>query len=634
MEKQPSTEDQFLVLINQIIEDNSDNQNFSVEDLAQKVGLSQSMLHRKIIKLTNKTASDLITETRLAKAKELLENGADTASSVAYRVGFKDPSYFNKVFKKRYNISPGNVRKSLADKLTHLPKDKKSKIISLSKLKSYNYKLFLKALVIILIIIIALGETYYYFRVIKQPEKSIAVLPLRNLTGQPENNYFVDGMHDALIGELSKIELLRVISRTSTVHYLNSDKSLTDIANELGVNTIVEGSVLAAEDSLRILIQLIDVFPKERHILTNEYYDDMHNVLSIQTKAAKDIAQKIRIRLSKHEEQLLTKSRKVNPETYKAYLRGMYYLNQGTAESFEEGINCMYEAIERDPADPFVYAGLALGYAIKGHGMIAPARSFRSAEVAARKALNIDPALDEAYTALALLYLNQFWDWPKARKAFENAILHNPNNEIAHAHYAFYHALNGDKEKALYHSETAVAIEPFSASYHSWLAWLYYYYGDYEKAEFYARKSLELKEDIPYGNLVLVWIYLKKKQYQQAIDLHKKLPEYGEYYKMLIGYTYVQTGNREKALSMWNEWEEYSQKHWVNPFHRGILAGMLGFNDRAFELLNEACDNKYYPTIYIDIFPGVEFIQDDPRYNELLQKMNLPYNKTLLTAKQ
>ena len=182
MEKQPSTDDQFLALINQIIEDNIDNQNFSIEDLAKNVGLSQSMLHRKLIKLTNKTASDVITEIRLAKAKELLENGADTASSVAYRVGFKDPSYFNKVFKKRYNISPGNVRKSLADDLIHLPKDKKSKIISLSKLKSYNYKLFLKALVIILIIIIALGETYYYFRVIKRPKKSVAVLPLRNLT--------------------------------------------------------------------------------------------------------------------------------------------------------------------------------------------------------------------------------------------------------------------------------------------------------------------------------------------------------------------------------------------------------------------------------------------------------------------
>jgi TolB-like protein/AraC-like DNA-binding protein/Tfp pilus assembly protein PilF len=630
MEKQPLTDDQFLALINQIIEDNIDNSNFSVEDLAQKVGLSQSMLHRKLIKLTNKNASDVITETRLAKAKELLENGAETASSVAYRVGF-NPSYFNKVFKKRFNISPGNVRKSLADKFIHLPAGRKSKIISLSRLK--DYKFLLKTLIIILIIIIAGGEIYYYFRVIKQPEKSVAVLPIRNLTGDPENAYFVDGMHDALTGELGQIESLRVISSTTTLQYRNSDMLLKDIANELGVNIIVEGSVFCSGDSLCFLIQLIDVFPKERHIMANEYRDDMHNALTIQRKAVKDIAHKIRIKLSKDEEQILAKSRTVDPETYKDYLRGMHYLNQGTAESFETGINYMYKAIERDPADPFAYAGLALGYAIKGHGMIAPEGSFRSAEVAAHKALKIDPTLDEAYTALALLYLNQFWDWRRAQIAFENAIEHNPNNGIAHAHYAFYHALNGDKDKALYHSEMAVAIEPFSASYHSWLAWLYYYYGEYEKAEFYARKSLELKEDIPYGNLVLGWTYLKKKQYQKAIELHKKLPEYGEYYKMLIGYTYVQTGKREKAIAMWNEWQEYSEKHWVNPFHRGMLAGMLGFNDKAFELLNEACDNKYYPTIYIDIFPGVEFIRDDPRYDKLLQKMNLPYNKTLLTAK-
>jgi TolB-like protein/AraC-like DNA-binding protein/Tfp pilus assembly protein PilF len=630
MEKQPSTGDQFLSIINQIIEDNIDNENFSVEDLAQNAGLSRSMLHRKIKKLTGKSSIDLITEIRLTKARELLENNVATASEIAYMVGFRDPNYFYRVFKKQFDISPGDVRRKGVVDLDHLSTDEKPEIIG--KGKSKGRRLYAKVAVIILIIIITVCGVYYLFKANRPFNKSIAVLPLHNLTGQPENAYFVDGMHDALIGELGQIESLRVISRTSTLRYRNSDMLLKDIADELGVNTIVEGSVKGAGDSLRILIQMIDVFPKERHILVNEYHDDMRNVLKIQTEVAKDISKKIRIKLSKDEEQLLTKSRTVDPETYKAYLRGMFHLNQGTSESFKKGMNYLHEAIERDPGDPFAYAGLALGYAILGHEMIAPKKTFRSAESAANRALRMDPTLDEAYTALALLYLYQFWDWPMTRAAFENAIASNPNNEIAHAHFAWYHVLFGDMEKSIYHAETAIEIEPFSASYHSWLAWLYYQNGEYEKAEFTARKSLELKDNIPYGNLVLGWTYLKKKQYQKALEIHEKLPKEGDYYIMLLGYTYIQTGNREKALAMWSDLENNSEKKWVNPFYKGMLAGMLGFTDRAFDLLNEACDNKYYPTIYIEIFPGAEFIKDDPRYNELLQKMNLPYKRTLLTS--
>jgi len=632
MENQPSMRDQFLTIINQIIEDNIDNENFSVEDLAKKVGLSRSMLHRKLKKLAGKSASSYITEIRLNHAKNLLENDVATVSEIAYRVGFSDPSYFNKVFKKYFNISPGNIRKNLALNQNRLPTGQKPEISASSK--SNAYRLFVKAVFVLLIIVIAGGGAYYLFGTIRFPEKSIAVLPLANLTGQPDNAYFVDGMHDALIGELGQIKSIRVISRTSTLQYRDTDMLLQNIARELGVNTIIEGSVMGAGDSLKLLIQMIDVFPKERHLLTNEYSDDMHNVLKIQTKVVKDIAQNINIQLSKDEKQLLAKSHPVDPETYKTYLRGMYYLNQGTEESFKTGINYLIKAIENNPGDPLAYAGLALGYAIRGHGMIVPEESFRSATAAANRAIKIDPAQNEAYTALALLYLYQLWDWPMAHEAFENAIANNPNNEIAHAHYAYYYVLFGNNEKYIYHARRSVEISPFSASYHSWLAWLYYYNKEYEKAELSARRSLELKEDNCYGNLVLGWTYLQKKQYQHAIKLHEKLPENDCYYKMLLACTYVQAGNRDKALALWNELQVYSETNWVNPFYSGMLAGALGFTDKAFELLNEACDNKYYPTLYIDIFPGAEFIRNDPRYNVLLQKMNLPYSSTIFTAQQ
>ena len=563
MDRPASADKQFLARINQIIDANLDNEHYSVENLARSAGLSRSMLHRKLKKITGKSAGELITEIRLARARELLENKAGTVSEIAFQVGFTDPSYFTKVFKKHFNVLPGEVRKeAIADKyeLTTV---------------AIKYRFLKRVLVIMLIVTTAGLGVYFLFSKVRSNEKSLAVLPLQNLTGNPENDYFVAGMHDDLIGELGRIESLRIISRTSTLHYRDSDKLLKTIARELGVNIIVEGSVMGAGDSLKLLIQVIDVFPEERHLLVNVYQDDMSNAINIQRKAIKDIAQNIRIRLSKEEEQLLVSSRTVNPENYKYYLKGMYYLNQGKAESFETGINCMVKAIERDPGDPLAYAGLALGYAIKGHGMIAPEGSFRSATAAAERALRIDPTLDEAHTALALIYSYQLWDWPKVKDAFEKALANNPNNAIAHAHYAFYYVHFDAREKALYHANMAVTLEPFSASYNAWLAWLYYYYGDYDQAEILAGEALELQEDIPYGNLILGWIYIKRKQYQKAVELHKKLPSYSDYYKMLLGYTYIQSGEREKALALWNEMETSSEKNFVNPFHRGMLAGML-----------------------------------------------------------
>lgn len=579
------------------------------------------MLHRKFKKAIGKSPSDYITEIRLNHARVLLENDVATVSEIAYRVGFSDPSYFNKVFKKHFSLSPGKIR------VNKLSETLKSKIYRtfISTVKGVLFK----AVVIFILIIIVGGGTYYIFLDDRSLDRSVAVLPLHNLTGDPEKTYLVDGLHDALIGELGGIKSLRVISRTSTLRYRNSDMLLQAIAEELGVNTIVEGSVIAAGDSLSLLIQLIDVFPEENHLLAREYNDAMHNVLNVQSAVVKDIVQKTSIELSVDEEDLLKKSRMVDPETYKDYLRGMFYLNQGTDESFETGMQFMIKAIKRDPGDPFAYAALSLAYAIKGHSMVTPVESFRSAEAAAERALRIDPTIDEAHTALALIYLYKYWDWTRARDAFENAIFHNPNNAVAHAHYAWYYFLYGEKQKSIYHLKTAVTLEPLSASYISWLALIYYSFGEFDKAERSAKKALELKENMPYGNLAMGWIYLRNKQYEKAIELHSKLPLYGDYYKMFIGYTYVISGERDKALAIWNEWEEYSKKNWVNPFHRGILASILGFHDEAFKCLNEAIDNKYYPSNFIVLFPGVEFIRDDPRYKMLFRKMNLPYRSML-----
>jgi TolB-like protein/AraC-like DNA-binding protein/tetratricopeptide (TPR) repeat protein len=618
--------DQFLGKINKIIDDNLDNESFSVTELAEHAGLSRSMLHRKLIKLTGISASDLIMEKRLIRAKELLDNNVATVSEIAYRVGFNSPSYFNKVFHKRFNLSPGDVRKNGA---AH----QNQQSIGEEQERPFSSHKSGRKVFIILSAIIAAGIGLYTLFTLTPPsEKSIAVLPLNNLTGHIDNDYFVDGLHDALIGELGQIGKLRVISRTSTLRYRDSQMLLKDIAKELGVNTIVEGSVTRAGDSLRILIQLIDVFPKERHIFAHEYHDGMHNVLTVQSSAVKDIAQKINIKLSKTEAQRLAKTRIVDPETYKAYLRGMYYLNQGTEESFEKGISFLQEAIKKDPGDPFAYAGLALGYSIIGHGQLNSEQAFLLAMSSAKKAIKLDPEIDEAYTALSMLYLYDVWDWSLTKEAFENALANNPNNEIAHAHFAWYHVLFDDMKESIYHAKMAVTLEPTSAAYATWLAWLYWVNKEYDQAESWARKSLTLKMDIPYGNLVLSWVYLQKKQYKQAVEYIEQLPTDNDYWKLLRGYIYVKAGQREKAMLYWNEMEEKSKNQWVNSCYRGMMASYLGFTDKAFEYLNDACEKKYYPISYINVYPCAEDIRQDPRYDKLLQKMNLPGKKAFITS--
>jgi TolB-like protein/AraC-like DNA-binding protein/Tfp pilus assembly protein PilF len=632
MENLSSMNDQFLGKINQIIETNLDNEHFSVEDLAQKVSLSRSMLHRKLIKLNGKSASDLITEKRLLRAKEMLENNVATASEVAYKVGFNSPSYFTKVFKKYYHVSPGDVRKGMMARPVHDPVNQEKANTITSHSKGFRSGLF--TLIISLIIISAGIGIYFILTVYRPVGKSIAVLPLHNLTGHSENDYFVDGLHDALIGELGQIGSLRVISRTSTLRYRNSDMLLKDIAKELSVNTIVEGSVLGAGDSLRMLIQLIDVFPKERHLLANEYTDGMQNVLTVQSNAVKDIADKINLRLTAGEEQRFAKPHEIDPETYKAYLRGMYYLNQGTAESFEKGINCLQQAIDRDPGDAHAYAGLAVGYALVGHGQLNSEEAFLQATSCAKKAIKLDPTIDEAHTALSILYLYDVWDWPATKEAFENALASNPNNEVAHAHFAWYLVLFNDMEGAIYHTKKAVMIEPFSPAYASWLALLYYTNKNYDEAEFWAKKSLTLYKNEPYGYLTLSLVCLKRNQYPEALGFIEKLPSDDDYYQILRAYVYAKSGQKEKAFAIWNMLEEASKERWVNSCYRGMLAACLGMKDEAFSLLNDACDKKYYPITYISFYPLTEDIRNDSRYDELLYKMNLPSNRELITSNQ
>ncbi len=611
MEAHQSMDEQFINKVNEVIEQNIDNENFTVEELATEVGLSRSMLHRKLTKLTGKNASETISEIRMSRARELLEHNVATVSETAYRVGYKNPSYFNKVFKNHYHISPGDVKREAVENHYQTTSHKTTK---------NKHQLLIIVGATLATLIVALSLLFYPF----SAPPSVAVLPLENLTGTSDNDYLVSGIHEALIGELGRIATLRVISRRSTLRYKETDMQLKDIATELNVNNIIEGSVLSAGDSIHLLLQVIKANKKETHLVTLDFHDELANILRIQSQVAQSVAQKVRARVSRKEMKRMSRSKTVNPELYKYYLRGMYLLHQGNVDAFNEGIGYLEKAIETDPGDAFAYAGLALGYATMGHGVDNPDVTFLKAFNAANKAIRLDPTMDEAYTALSMLILYRDWNWPLAQSSFESALQSNPNNAIAHAHYAWYFILFDNKAKAIEHAYKATLLNPLSPSYHAWLGMIYCHYNLFEEAEKSARRALDLNANTPYAHLILGCCRLQEKQYQQALTHHQRLPN-GLYWDMYQVYCYVECGQKDKAEEIWLQYKEKAEKQPVNYCFLGMIAANLGYTNEAFSYLNKAIDERMYPITYINFYPSTKNIRDDVRYIHMLQKMKLPY---------
>lgn len=417
---EPSMDQAFLQKLKEIVEENLGNEQFGVKDLARAAGMSRSKIHRKLQKITSQSTSQFIREIRLDHAFEMLQNQVATVSEISYRVGFSSPTYFSKCFHEYYGFPPRDAVHKPAD-------DNNEKTLAsagdtiIDGPKKTPFPIFY-SISFIFVLLLLLSGYYYYQNWINpaHPEReSIAVLPLHNFTGEDDQAFFVDGMHDALIGELGQLGNFRVISRTSTLRFRNTELSIKEIARILAVDNIVEGSVYRAEDSVRILIQLIAPEPEEQHLWAKNYDRNTEDILSLLSDVTRDIAQNVQVTLSPVEDSLLANRRQVNPEAYKAYLRGSYLLDQFTPESYEKGISYLLEATRIDPADPLPWARLALGYNTSGHGIIPAEDAYTRAQVAADRALKLDNTLGEVHLAQAVIALYSNWDWDAADKHFK-----------------------------------------------------------------------------------------------------------------------------------------------------------------------------------------------------------------------
>jgi serine/threonine protein kinase/tetratricopeptide (TPR) repeat protein len=451
--------------------------------------------------------------------------------------------------------------------------------------------------------------------------ESLAVLPLENPSDDPNQEYFSDGMTEALMTELSKIGALRVISRQSVMRYKGSDKSLSEIARELDVDAIVEGSVLRIGERVRVSAQLIGVEP-ERHLWADKYDRDFGDALILWSEVAQAIARQIEITLTPELQARLAARRSVNTETYEAYLKGMFHLNKMTPEGTKKGISYLHQAVEKDPADPLPYAGLALGYCIIGHGPAPSPEALPRAKAAALKALELDDTLAEAHAALAEVKLYYDWDWAGAEQSFRRAIELKPNVADVHAHYAWYLFLLGRLDEGLAEMKRAQELDPLLPIYTAWLGRQHWWAGQDEEAIEWARKSLELNPDFPVGLCVLGDVYAAKGIYEEAIAMHQKARAVAPHWGWSLGHTYALAGQRDEALKVLDELgKEYQQN---NAWGVAEIYAALGEKDEAFRWLEAGYENRHNWIPWMRCNRNYEPLRDDPRFGDLLRRMNLP----------
>jgi TolB-like protein/DNA-binding winged helix-turn-helix (wHTH) protein/Flp pilus assembly protein TadD len=449
------------------------------------------------------------------------------------------------------------------------------------------------------------------------PVRSLAVLPLENLSSNSED-YFADGMTDELITDLAQISALRVISRTSVMPYKGARKPLPQIARELNVDAVVEGTVLRSGKQVRITAQLIQA-PADKHLWAQSYEGDVHDTLALQKKVARAIAEQIRIKLTPQEEAVLGNVKVVNPEAYENYLKGRYFWNKRTADGLKKATYYFNQAIESDPNYSLPYTGLADIYQLSDHPQLA------REEV--QKALDLDDQLAEAHNSLArLLYLFN-GDWDGADREFRRALELNHNYAPAHHWYSMYLALEGRKEQALAEAEKAYELDPLSPVVGAYLAKILQEAGQYDKAIEQAKKTLDLEPDSAVTHAVLGIVYENKQMYAEAITEYKRALQLGGppgEMRGLLGYAYAVSGNRTDAEKIIAELKALWPGHTHAALDLAVVFSGLGDKENALYWLEKAQEMHVSDLIGIGQDSHFVEVRSDRRFQALVQRVGAP----------
>jgi len=457
-------------------------------------------------------------------------------------------------------------------------------------------------------------------------KSSIAVLPFEDLSPQKDQESLCNGITEDLITKLASIAQLKVISRTSVMRYKNVEKDVREIGKELDVATILEGSVQKEKDNVRINVQLVNV-KDGAHLLAESYDRKLESLFTIQDDISKAIVNALRIELVAGQEYMLIKRYTQNPDAYNLYLEGRLNWNKRTEEGLERSIELFEQAIARDPEFALAYAGVADAYLLLARmDILAPRAAYPKAKEAAEKALEIDDALAEGYAAVAFVKYNYDWDWMGAEIDFNWAVGLNPNYATAYQYYGSLLVSLGRFEEALAKFEKAKELDPSSIPVRASIASLFIYSRQYDLAAKTSKEILKMAPDSHIGSAYLGEAELQRKSFRRALkDFEKgnRLAGPGGQYLPEIAYAQAVAGNRIEAQKILDELIQRSEKTYVPAYSCAYIFAGLGIKDRAFEYLEKAYEEKSTGMILLKVDPKLDSLRDDPRFDALLEKMQL-----------
>ena len=453
---------------------------------------------------------------------------------------------------------------------------------------------------------------------------SIAVLPLENLSGDPSQEYFADGITDALITQLAKLHGLRVISRTSIMHYKSQRESLPNIARDLNVDAVVEGSVSRSGDHVRVTAQLIDA-RADRHLWAEEYNRDLRDVLSLQSELAHNIAEQVRATISSEDQLRMARLGTVEPAAYESYLRGRSFWNQRTPAGLKQAVAHFQHAIELDPGFAEAYSGLADAYTALGYTSYwSPGDSFPKAREFAEKALQIDPSLAEARASLAYVKLYYDWDWKGAESEFQAAITTNPNYATAHHWYSVLLTARGRHEEASSEILRAHELDPLSVPISTDMGFELYYARRYEEAITQLRSVLQTSPKFPLAHLWLGRAYEQERMYPEAITEFEQAGTALKDWPVIIaaaGHTYGRWGHKSDATAALHRMDELAKEEYVTPYGVALVFAGLEDREQAMNWLQKAYEGRSHWLVWLNLDPRFDNVRFDPRFRELLRRM-------------
>lgn len=475
------------------------------------------------------------------------------------------------------------------------------------------------AAALLLLLCAAAWGAWLWVRVAATPIRSIAVLPLQNLSGVTDEDYFAAGITEQLITELAQIRELRVISHQSVMRYKGSDKPVPEIARELQVDALVEGSTLREGDRVRITAQLIRANP-ERHLWSHAYDGDLRNVLALQSEVAQAIVREIRVKTTPQDKIRLATSRPINPEAYEAYLKARYFWSRwgsGTGKA----VDYFEKAIEKDPTYAPAYSGLAMCFASQLFWK-RPQEVYPKARAAFSKALELDDSLAEAHAALAYTKVLYDWDWPGAEREFRRALELNPNSADTDMPYSTFLTMMGRFDEGIAVARHGLTVDPLSLTMNAELGWAYTYARRYDDAIEQIRRTLELDPHFPFARWELGTAYIFTQRYDDALaELRQIDPNATGGY---LGYLYAVMGKRDEAAKDLARIEEKSKQRYVDPYEFAVVYAGLGDKDTALQWLERAYAERSaeMPNLKIEIL--FDSLRSEPRFQDLMRRMNFP----------